>query len=49
MTKIEPYFILNSEKEPKALTPKTILSKTIPSGNKMAGNIAIIRGKNETD
>ena len=28
---------------------KTILSKTIPSGDKMAGNIAIIRGKNETD
>ena len=28
---------------------KTILSKTIPSGDKMARNIAIIRGKNETD
>jgi hypothetical protein len=28
---------------------KTILSKTLPSGKDMMGNVAIIRGKNETD
>ena len=28
---------------------KTILSKTLPSSKDMMGNVAIIRGKNETD
>jgi serine phosphatase RsbU (regulator of sigma subunit) len=28
---------------------KTILSKTLPSGKDMMGNVAIIRGKNETN